>query len=84
MAAVALSLTTENSLLPQRNKLRKIAIYLVKILSGAKNPEIRRGFQIKGSAARNAIKDIESQIRSSPDMGERIQDIKRKIMEELS
>jgi len=47
---------------------RRIAMYLAKILSGGRNSEVGRHFDVKGEAVSAVVKGIENTLRRSPQL----------------
>jgi putative transposase len=64
-------------------KERNIAIYVTKIMSGAKNNEVGQQFNIKGAAVSVVLKRMEKQLQSQSDLKKEVEAIKRRILDNL-
>lgn len=65
------------------NEGRQVAIYLSKILSGAKGKEIGETFGVKGSAVSDAIKGIEGRLDKEAQLREKVEFLKGQILPEF-
>lgn len=59
---------------------RRITIYLAKILSGAKNSEVGRHFNVKGEAVSAVAKGIEDDLRRSLQLRRELKTLKTRIL----
>lgn len=55
-------------------------LYLAKILSGAKNSEVGRQFDVKGGAVSAVIKGVENDLRRSPQLRKELEALKTRIL----
>ena len=65
------------------NEGRQVAIYLAKMLSGAKGKQIGQTFGIKGPAVSDAIKRMEGRLDKEAQLRERVELLKGKILSEF-
>jgi len=59
---------------------RRIAIYLAKILSGGRNSEVGRHFNVKGEAVSAVVKGIEDDLRRLPQLKRELAALKTRIL----
>jgi len=59
---------------------RRVAMYLAKILSGGRNSEVGREFNVRGGAVSAVVKGIESDLRRLPQLRRELEALKTRIL----